>query len=150
MLPEKMKNFGLVGKMTHKIEFEKLVQYDAAQAGISLPIELRLGKDSTKFEAKIDTGSSFCIFERRYGEEIGLKIETGLRNRVGTATDSFWVFGHQVTLIVEKYQFDVMVYFAEDENFKRNVLGRRGAIENLKIGIIDYDGKLYLSRYENE
>ncbi len=43
-----------------------------------------------------------------------------------------------------------MVYFAEDENFKRNVLGSRGAIENLKIGTIDYDGRLYLSRYESE
>jgi hypothetical protein len=134
--------------MGHQLEFEKLIRYDAAQAGISLIVELHLGKDSTKFEAKIDTGSSFCIFERRYGEELGLKIDTGLRNRVGTATDSFWVFGHQVMLVIDEYQFDAMVYFAEDENFRRNVLGRRGAIENLQIGIVDYDGKLYLSRYE--
>lgn len=136
--------------MTHTIEFEKLIQYDAGQSGIQLVVELHLGKDSTKFETKLDTGSSFCIFERRHGEELGLEIETGLRNRVGTATDSFWVFGHQVTLIIEDYQFDAMVYFAEDENFKRNVLGRRGAIENLRIGITDYEGKLYLSRYDSE
>lgn len=136
--------------MAYQLEFEKLIRYDAGQTGISLSVELRLGKDSTTFEAKIDTGSSFCIFERRHGEKLGLQIETGLRNRVGTATDSFWVFGHQVTLIIEEYQFDVMVYFAEDENFKRNVLGRRGAIENMRIGIIDYDGKLYLNRYESE
>ncbi len=145
-----MKNFGLAGKMAYQLEFEKLIRYDAAQAGISLMVELHLGKDSTKFEAKIDTGSSFCVFERRHGEELGLEIETGLRNRVGTATDSFWVFGHQVTLVIEEYQFDAMVYFAEDEKLKRNVLGRRGAIENLEIGIIDYDGLLYLSRYESE
>lgn len=135
--------------MGHQLEFEKLIRYDAAKAGISLIVELHLGKDSTKFEAKIDTGSSFCIFERRYGEELGLKIDTGLRNRVGTATDSFWVFGHQVMLMIDEYQFDAMVYFAEDENFRRNVLGRRGAIENSQIGIVDYDGKLYLSRYES-
>jgi hypothetical protein len=79
-----------------------------------------------------------------------LKIETGLRNTIGTATGSFSVFGHDVTLIIEDYQLDVMVYFAENENFNRNVLGRRGAIENLKICLIDYDGKLYLSRYESE
>lgn len=136
--------------MTHKIEFEKLIQYDVGQSGISLPVELRLGNNSIVFDAKIDTGSSFCVFERKHGEAIGIEIETGLRNRVGTAAGSFWVFGHQVTLIVEDYQFDAMVYFAEEESFNRNVLGRRGAIENLKIGIIDYDGKLYLSRYESE
>ena len=137
-------------KMIHKIEFEKLIQYDAGQTGISLPIMLRLGSDSIIFDAKIDTGASFCVFERRHGESIGINIETGLRDRVSTATSSFWVFGHQVTLVIEDYEFDVMVYFAEEGTFKRNVVGRRGAIENLKIGLIDYDGKLYLSRYESE
>jgi len=136
--------------MSFKIDFEKLVRYDAGEAGISLNIELRLGRDSIFFEAKIDTGSSFCVFERRYGEEIGIEIETGLRNRVSTATDSFRVFGHQVTLVIEDYEFDVMVYFAEDETFNRNVVGRRGGLENLRIGIIDYDGKLYLSRYKSK
>ena len=52
-----------------------------------------------------------------------------------------------MTLVIEGYEFDAMVYFAEDENFKRNVLGKRGGLGNLQIGIIDYDGKLYLSRY---
>jgi len=136
--------------MTYNLEFEKFVQYDAGQLGISLNVELRLNNDSTVFEAKMDTGSSFCIFERIHGERIGIEIESGLRNRVGTATGSFLVFGHQITLVIEDYEFDAMVYFAEDVNFNRNVLGRRGAIENLKIGIIDYDGKLYLSRYESE
>jgi hypothetical protein len=70
-----------------------------------------------------------------------------LRNTVGTATGSFRVFGHEATLVIEGYEFDAMVYFAEDENFKRNVLGKRGGLGNLQIGIIDYDGKLYLSRY---
>jgi hypothetical protein len=136
--------------MTYTIEFEKFIQYDAGQPGITLPVELRLGEDSVFFDAKLDTGSSFCVFERKHGEKLGLKIETGLRNTIGTATGSFSVFGHEVTLIIEDYQLDVMVYFAENENFNRNVLGRRGAIENLKICLIDYDGKLYLSRYESE
>lgn len=33
---------------------------------------------------------------------------------------------------------------------KMKNFGLVGAIENLKIGIIDYDGRLYLSRYESE
>ncbi len=136
--------------MAYKIEFEKFIQYDAGKAGITVPVELRLGLNSIVFEAKLDTGASFCVFERRYCVALGLQVETGLRNTVGTATGFFTAFGHNVTLIIEDYEFDVMVYFAEDEDFKRNVLGRRGAIENLKICVIDYDGKLYLSRYESE
>jgi hypothetical protein len=52
--------------------------------------------------------------------------------------------------LIDAYEFDAMVYFAENELFNRNVLGRRGAIENLQIGIIDYEGKLYLKRYDEQ
>jgi len=51
-------------------------------------------------------------------------------------------------LNVEGYEFDVTVYFAQDENFNRNVLGRHGWLDRMIIAINDYDGKLYLSRYE--
>ena len=43
-----------------------------------------------------------------------------------------------------------MVFFAKDEFISRNVLGRHGFLDRLIIGINDYDGKLYLSRYESE
>ena len=59
----------------------------------------------------------------------------------------FNVFGFRLTLEVENFQFDSLVYFAEDENFSRNVLGRHGFLELVKLGLIDYEGKLYLSRY---
>lgn len=111
---------------------------------------MRLGKDSVNFEAKIDTGSTYCIFERTHGEKLGIEIETGLRESVSTASGSFWVFAHRVTLISSDYQFDSTVYFAQDENFKRNVLGRHGWLDRVIIGINDYDGKLYLSKYDNQ
>ena len=44
--------------MMHKLEFEKLINYDAGIDGISLNVELRLGENSTDFVAKIDTGST--------------------------------------------------------------------------------------------
>ena len=37
--------------------------------------------------------------------------------------------------------------FAEDEAFQRNVLGRRGFLEPVILGLVDYEGKLYLSKY---
>lgn len=44
------------------------------------------------------------------------------------------------------FSFDMMVYFAQDVVFKRNVLGRRGRLDQGRLGLIDYDGKIYLSR----
>ena len=35
--------------------------------------------------------------------------------------------------------------FAEDENFSRNVLGRQGRLDRVRLGLVDYEGKLCLS-----
>jgi hypothetical protein len=43
--------------------------------------------------------------------------------------------------------FIALVGFAEDEAFQRNVLGRRGFLEQVILGLVDYEGKLYLSDY---
>jgi hypothetical protein len=44
--------------MTYTIEFEKFIQYDAGQPGITLPVELRLVEDSVFFDAKLNTVKS--------------------------------------------------------------------------------------------
>ncbi len=136
--------------MSLELTFEKLVNYDTKKAGISLNVELRLGKSSSVLEAKIDTGSTYCIFERNYGEKLGLDIEAGEPQRIGTIVGSFLTFGHWITLIVENFTFDSMVFFAQDESHRRNVLGRNGWLDRVIIRINDYDGKLYLSRYGSE
>ena len=136
--------------MIHHLEFEKLVRYDPGKSGITVQVELRLGGSQTIFDAKIDIGSTYCVFERLHGERLGIEIEKGLSEKIGTAGGSFLAFAHQLTLTVEGYEFDSTVYFAQDENFKLNVLGRHGWLDRVIIGINDYDGKLYLSRYDSE
>jgi hypothetical protein len=41
------------------------------------------------------------------------------------------------------------VYFAADEAFTRNVLGRQGWLNVIRLGLVDYEGKLYLSHYDD-
>jgi hypothetical protein len=134
----------------HNLTFEKLIFYDAGEKGITVDVKIQLSETSTIFPAKIDTGSEACIFRRVHGEKIGIEIENGEPQRFGTPTGSFLTYGHWVTLTVENFQIDSYVFFAADENFTRNVLGRRGWLDRMIVGINDYDGKLYLSRYESE
>ena len=79
-----------------------------------------------------------------------MEIEAGEPQRISTTVGSFLTFGHWVNLTVEGLQFDSIVFFAADESHKRNVLGRNGWLDRVVIGINDYDGKLYLSRYDGE
>jgi len=134
----------------HNLNFEKLVNYDPGKTGITVDIEIQLEKSSVNFEAKIDTGAEACIFERIYGEKIGIEIETGERQRFSTVTGAFLTYGHSVTLITSDFEFDSYIFFAHDESFRKNVLGRHGWLDRVIVGINDYDGKLYLSRYESE
>lgn len=78
---------------------------------------------------------------------MGIDIETGLRLTVGTVTGKFVVYLHEVNLSVASFELGSLVGFATDDVFRRNVLGRRGFIEQMSLGLVDYEGKLYLDRY---
>lgn len=107
----------------YQLDFEKQVRYDAGESGVSVDVEITYSDLSVTFEAKVDTGSTACIFERVFGEELGLTIEKGSPQRFSSVGASFLGYGHLVTLSVAGFEFCPTVFFAEDYAFKRNVLG---------------------------
>lgn len=135
--------------MAYRLSFSELLNYDAGQPGITVPVTLRIGQTQVSCEARIDTGSSFCVFARSHCEQLGLDVTDGLRQVIGTVTGSFVTYLHEVDFSVAGLEFSAFVAFAEDETFQRNVLGRRGFLEQVTLGLVDYEGRLYLSRYPN-
>jgi hypothetical protein len=131
------------------LRFATLHKYDLRESGITVPITLLSGAEAVTFEAKVDTGSSHCVFQRQFGEQLGFQIESGIPETFGTAAGAFLTYGHEVTLVVLGLEVIATVYFAADEHFKRNVLGRQGWLERVRLGLVDYDGQLYLSRYDD-
>lgn len=134
--------------MSYQLSFTESVNYDAGQPSITVPITLSVGQARVDCDAKVDTGSSNCIFARNLGEELGLDIETGLRLLVGTVTGTFVAYLHEVNLSLASFEFSGLVGFAADKEFRRNVLGRRGFVEQIVLGLVDYEGTLYLSSYD--
>lgn len=133
--------------MAYQLEFEKLLSYDVGEPGITLQATLKLKERTLDLPVKVDTGASCCLFERRVGEALGFDIETGMRQLFGTATGTFVGYGHEVTLSVAEFEFDTIVFFPSDAQISRNVLGRFGWLDRVVLGLVDYEGKLYLSRY---
>jgi len=136
--------------MAYQLDFEKLVSFDDTGDGIALEAEIRYSDVSVRIDARIDTGAAYSIFERRYGENLGLDIESGMRQRFGTAAGGFYAYGFRVTLLTADLEFDSMVFFAEDASFTKNVLGRITWLENLALGLVAGAGKIYLSRFDDE
>ena len=133
--------------MPYQLNFEKLVLFGNSEEGIKLEVEVRYSDVSVKIDTRIDTGATYSIFERRFGEELGLEIESGMRQWFGTATGTFYAYGFRVMLITAGIELDSMVFFAEDESFTKNVLGRITWLDNLIPGLIDGKGEIYLSRF---
>ena len=136
--------------MAHTFTFRTRHSYDTTKVGITVPVELTDGTNVVQIDAKLDTGASFCIFERAYGEMLGLNVEGGTQALVSTANSTFQAFGHRLMMTALGLQFDALVYFAADENIRRSVLGRRGFIDQLRLCLIEHDGELYISKYDDE
>jgi hypothetical protein len=79
--------------MNFDLSFETIINYDSGSPGISLDVILRIDKASQPIPAKLDTGSSNCIFARTYGEELGLFIESGQPLVISTVRGSFLTYG---------------------------------------------------------
>lgn len=133
--------------MAYSLGFSKLIQYDPGLPGISIPVRIGVSREvSVVADAKVDTGSTYCIFSREVAESLGLDVEGGLAVPIRTATGSFLSFQHEVTLTVGEFEMIALCGFAAHAGFQRNVLGRHGFLMRTKLGIDDYNGLLYLDR----
>ena len=140
---------GKLAVMPETLSFQHVYHYSLHTVGITVPVRLDYAGEYAEFKARVDTGASYCIFSRIYGEELGLNIEQGIPEEISTVMGNFQVYGHRVTLTVLGIALDTMVYFAAHEQFTRNVLGRQGWLNLVRLGVVDYEGKLYLSHYNN-
>ena len=135
-------------KSENTIDFEEVYHYDTLKTGITLPVSLLNNSLETSVQAKIDTGASHSIFQRIHGEYLGLDIESGDLLIFSTVMNNFRAFGHELYIRFLDIEIYAKVYFAEDENFTKSVLGRQGWLDRVKFGLIDYEGKLFLSEYK--
>ena len=135
--------------MTHRLSFRVIHDYDTLEPGITLPLTITSGSVEVKVDAKLDPGSSFCVFQRLIGEQLGFDIEQGIPQWISSVRGSFLTYGHEATLNVLGLETTAIIYFAVEEHFPVNVLGRVGWLNRVRLGLIDYDGRLFLSAYDD-
>lgn len=134
--------------MAHQLEFTHTHKYSGRDVGISVPIVLRSGKNFVDLVATLDTGASYCLFENAYATELGLDLTSGILKRFRTANSSFEAWGHELELDTFGILTHSMGYFFADPAILKNVLGRTGWLDRVRLGLVDYDTTLYLSAYD--
>jgi hypothetical protein len=133
--------------MAKDLSFTVELIYPESADGITLPVSLHVGESLVVTDAKVDTGASHCLFRYEHAEKLGIRVEEGIPLVVDTLSGSMETFGHEITLQTYDFVFHSMVYFAKYPGLRRNLLGRNGWLRNLRLGVVDYDNLLYLSRY---
>jgi hypothetical protein len=134
--------------MDYPLIFTTRAEYSPQESGLTIEVTLQLGEETVVARAKIDTGAQVCLFQREIGEQLGLNIESGHRCIIDTLAGSLLAYGHFIRLHTLGLEFDSIIYFAANPGLPRNLLGREGWLQKVKLAVIDYDTIIYLSHYD--
>jgi len=134
--------------MAHQLNFTHRQTYSSLTPGINVETTLRFGNLFINCDAKVDTGAEVCLFQRAIGEALDVPIENGAKKSLETLTGVLTAYGHELVLEVLGLQLQTLVYFAESDGVRRNLLGRQGWLQLIKLGIVDYDSELYLGLHD--
>ncbi|MGA2595389.1 MAG: aspartyl protease family protein [Bryobacteraceae bacterium] len=133
------------------LRFKTRYRFDDRQTGIAVPVSLRVSDVSLDLTAKIDTGADYCMFERGYAEALAIDVEKGELREFSSMGGSFQAFGHELTIQVLDLTLDsTTVYFYQDSGKMRNVLGRHGFLNRVRLGLIEHDSAVYCSPYDDD
>jgi len=131
--------------MTFSMKFEKRQIYDSRKTGITIDVILRYGNQEQFCPAKIDTGAEVCLFSRTLADFLEIDVESGYRENFDTLGGDLIAYQHEIEIETLGLQFQSTIYFAESYAVKRNLLGRRGWLQLVTLGLNDYDCELYLT-----
>ena len=134
----------------HRLEFTRTHSYAGRDASITVPVALRSGAMFADLVASIDTGASHCLFENAYAIRLGLDLTSGVLTRFQTANSIFDAYGHEVEIDVLGIVNHSLVYFFAEPSIRKNVLGRGGWLDRVRVGLVDHDRALYLAEYDHE
>ena len=56
-------------------------------------------------------------------------------------------FGHVVSMEVLEIELESTAYFFADQGIKKNLLGRAGWLDRIRLGLVDHDQLLYVAEY---
>lgn len=132
----------------HQLGFTYIYDYSSEDESVLLPVSLRVGSEQVRMAASIDTGASFCMFGAEIAEALGLTLDRGAHMRFRTANSVFEAFGHEVEISVLGVVTNAMVYFFADPAIEKNVLGRTGWLDRVRVGLVHHDSKVYLAPYD--
>ena len=133
-----------------QLEFSRVHDYSSGNETVAIPVELRSGSYYVPVVASVDTGASSCVFAAEVAAALGLDLTSGIRKRFRTANSVFEAYGHEVEIKALGVVTRSTVYFFADPMIDKNVLGRTGWLDRVRLGLNHHDSMIYLAPYDQE
>jgi hypothetical protein len=130
--------------MTYQLNFPIRYRFKTTEVGITIPFSLKQGEWRVSGEAKVDTGSEFCFFQRELADRLRIDVEDGFPIRLSTLTGGLTAYAHTVELDTLGIRFESLVLFTSAYGTTRNILGRQGWLEHLHLALTMNDETVYL------
>jgi predicted aspartyl protease len=135
--------------MSFQLTFRDRRRYETSDGAITVAAFLSSGNNRVRCVAQVDTGAAVCLFGRELAEALGIDVESGHRINLSTLVGSFPAYGHEVTLETLGLTLHAIVYFVAHDGLERNLLGKFGWLQQVRLGVVDYDEEIYLSAYDD-
>lgn len=132
----------------HQLEFAGRYGYPSQVDGIRIPVTLQVSGKELEILAFVDTGATYCLFQREYADLLGLDLEAGHRLIFSTVAGTVEAFGHTITMEFLGIVLEATVFFFANERIQKNVLGRNGWLNRIRLGLVDYEQQMFLAPYE--
>lgn len=130
--------------MTTQLHFSVSRRFKTTALGIIIPCALEYNALLAGFEAKVDPGSEYCLFARELADELGIEVLEGPPVRLSTLTGGLTANAHTVILHTLGLRFESLVLFHPAYGADRNLLGRRGWLNNLHMALTMDDEMIHL------
>jgi len=103
-----------------------------------IPIGLLFNGKLIRYEALIDSGADFNIFNAEIGELLGIDISSGKKVKFsGIAGEPFEVYLHNVTLEIGGWHYKITTGFSyEISPYGFGILGQRGFFDLFRVKFI--------------
>lgn len=87
-----------------------------------IPMRIKVGMNEIQYQALVDSGADFCIFDAEVGEMLGLDVRAGSELRFSGVQGYFSsrAYLHPVTLVIGGHPYQATVGFSYD-------IGRQGS-----------------------
>ncbi len=130
--------------MATQLVFSISQRFKTTDAGIVIPCTLERNATQVKITAKVDPGSEYCLFSREAADELGIDVLDGPPVHLSTLAGGLTANAHWVTLHTLGLRFESFVLFHPAYDTDRNLLGRRGWLNNLNMALTMDDEMIHL------